>query len=69
MRILFFAEAVTLAHVARPLALAGMAEDVTDKRIRDEQDQWTATHDTLTELPNRGFFQEQLDDRRTVLDQ
>lgn len=46
-----------------PFHFLAVSRDVTDKRIRDEQDQWKAMHDTLTELPNRGFFQEQLDER------
>ncbi|MDO6415083.1 EAL domain-containing protein [Sphingomonas sp. BIUV-7] len=35
--------------------------DVTDERTAEERIRWTATHDALTELPNRGAFSDQLE--------
>lgn len=46
-----------------PFRFLVVSRDVTDKRNSEERDQWKATHDALTELPNRTSFQEQLDYR------
>lgn len=35
--------------------------DVTDERTAEERIRWTASHDALTRLPNRGSFTEQLE--------
>jgi diguanylate cyclase (GGDEF)-like protein len=40
----------------------GVASDVTDERIADMKVRKLALFDTLTELPNRAFFYERLDD-------
>ncbi len=39
----------------------GVASDVTDERIADMKVRKLALFDTLTDLPNRGFFYDQLD--------
>ncbi len=39
----------------------GVGADVTEKRLADERIIHLARYDTLTELPNRSFFQEQAD--------
>jgi diguanylate cyclase (GGDEF)-like protein len=38
-----------------------LQEDITERRRAEEKIVWLARHDTLTELPNRFHFQEQLD--------
>jgi diguanylate cyclase (GGDEF)-like protein/PAS domain S-box-containing protein len=38
----------------------GISRDVTDQRSIEEQVRWTANHDALTTLPNRGSFQASL---------
>lgn len=46
-----------------PFRFLAVSRDVTEKRNSEERDQWSATHDALTELPNRTFFQDALDER------
>ena len=46
-----------------PYCYLAVSRDVTEKHNSEQRDQWSATHDTLTELPNRTFFQEELDQR------
>lgn len=41
-------------HLVRFLV---MSRDITQQRRVEEQMRWTATHDALTELPNRALFQ------------
>jgi len=38
-----------------------MSRDITQQKRVEEQVRWTATHDSLTRLPNRALFQERLD--------
>ncbi len=38
-----------------------MQEDITKQRQSDEKIEWLARHDTLTEIPNRFHFREQLE--------
>ena len=38
-----------------------MSRDITHQKQVEEQVRWTATHDALTELPNRSLFQTRLD--------
>lgn len=48
----------------QPLAGGGwvdMQEDITAQRQSDEKIEWLARHDTLTEIPNRFHFREQLE--------
>jgi diguanylate cyclase (GGDEF)-like protein len=35
--------------------------DVTDERTAEDRIRWTAHHDTMTGIPNRAYFAEQLD--------
>jgi|TARA_R110000782_G_scaffold224342_2_gene311354 diguanylate cyclase (GGDEF)-like protein/PAS domain S-box-containing protein len=44
----------------RALRMIGTRTDITEQRERDERLRWLAAHDVLTELPNRGRFQELL---------
>ncbi|HEX4736825.1 MAG TPA: EAL domain-containing protein [Allosphingosinicella sp.] len=39
-----------------------MSRDITEQKRVEEQVRWTATHDSLTRLPNRALFQEKLDE-------
>ena len=38
-----------------------MSRDITQQKSAEDQVRWTATHDSLTGLPNRALFQEQVD--------
>ena len=42
------------------LRMIGTRTDMTEQRERDDRLRWLAAHDVLTELPNRGRFQELL---------
>ncbi|HYI38906.1 MAG TPA: EAL domain-containing protein [Allosphingosinicella sp.] len=42
--------------------VAAMAREVTDQKVAEERLRWAANHDPLTMLPNRMFFQRQLDE-------
>jgi len=44
----------------RPTALLAISRDVTEQRRSVERARWAAGHDAMTGLPNRRFFQEQL---------
>ncbi|WP_332812835.1 putative bifunctional diguanylate cyclase/phosphodiesterase [Sphingomonas sp.] len=44
-----------------PLWLEGFIWDITEQRSALEQLRWTASHDSLTSLPNRSLFQERLE--------
>jgi diguanylate cyclase (GGDEF)-like protein/PAS domain S-box-containing protein len=46
----------------QPYSFIVMSRDITQQRLVEEQVRWTATHDPLTQLPNRRLFQTQLDD-------
>ncbi|WP_129794216.1 PAS domain-containing protein [Sphingosinicella sp. CPCC 101087] len=43
-----------------PTALLAISRDVTEQRRSAERARWAAGHDAMTGLPNRRFFQEQL---------
>jgi diguanylate cyclase (GGDEF)-like protein/PAS domain S-box-containing protein len=43
-----------------PRQLLTISRDITDQRNALERIEWAATHDTLTQLPNRRYFQERL---------
>jgi len=43
-------------------SLVVSARDVTDERIAQERLRWTASHDTLTRLPNRAYFHDCLEE-------
>lgn len=45
----------------KPIRLLSVARDITQQRASEDAVRWAATHDTLTGLPNRALFQEQLD--------
>lgn len=45
----------------QPIRFIVMSRDITQQRQVEEQVRWTATHDSLTELPNRSLFQAHLD--------
>lgn len=44
----------------KALRMIGTRTDMTEQRERDDRLRWLAAHDVLTELPNRGRFQELL---------
>lgn len=44
-----------------PRQLLAISRDLTEHRNQMAQIRWTASHDMLTELPNRRFFQDQLE--------
>lgn len=46
-----------------PFSFLAVSRDVTERHHSEERDQWSATHDALTGLPNRAFFQDELDQR------
>lgn len=41
-------------------AIAGSARDITDRKASEERTRRMANYDSLTDLPNRGFFHERL---------
>ncbi|WP_106639926.1 putative bifunctional diguanylate cyclase/phosphodiesterase [Allosphingosinicella vermicomposti] len=41
-------------------AVLSVARDITDRKRAEEKMEWLATHDPLTTLPNRAFFQQRL---------
>ncbi len=46
--------------------MAGIAEDITERRRIEEQLAYQATHDELTGLPNRTLLQRHLESIRKV---
>jgi diguanylate cyclase (GGDEF)-like protein len=54
----------TILVTNQPLASGGwvdLQEDITEKRRAEQKITWLARHDTLTEIPNRYHFREQLE--------
>lgn len=45
----------------QPRQLLAISRDLTEHRDNLEQIRWTASHDMLTELPNRRYFQDRLE--------
>lgn len=43
-----------------PVGVQGIARDITERKLAEEQLQYNALYDTLTELPNRTHFMKQL---------
>ena len=39
-----------------------LSRDVTDQKLAEDRASWAATHDALTGLPNRSFFQKRMDE-------
>lgn len=46
---------------ATPTGLISIARDITHQKTADERVHWAASHDALTQLPNRALFQRTLD--------
>jgi diguanylate cyclase (GGDEF)-like protein len=46
-----------------------MSRDITHQKAVEDHMRWTASHDALTELPNRAFFQSKLNQMRQEADQ
>jgi diguanylate cyclase (GGDEF)-like protein/PAS domain S-box-containing protein len=44
----------------RPVKLVVISRDMTQQKASEDRVRWSATHDALTELPNRVLFQERL---------
>jgi diguanylate cyclase (GGDEF)-like protein/PAS domain S-box-containing protein len=42
------------------IGIVGIGRDITDRKLADERIRYLATHDCLTDLPNRGSFNEAL---------
>jgi diguanylate cyclase (GGDEF)-like protein/PAS domain S-box-containing protein len=42
------------------IGIVGIGRDITERQIADERIRYLATHDSLTELPNRAFLSERL---------
>jgi diguanylate cyclase (GGDEF)-like protein/PAS domain S-box-containing protein len=53
--------AVPVQTLGAPAAFLGTVEDVTDRRRFEELLAWQATHDPLTELPNRAQLSEEIE--------
>lgn len=53
-------------HGAEEPVILSLGMDVTERNIADEQLVWMATHDQLTGLSNRHYFQKELDDMLAV---
>ena len=51
------------SHTRQPQYLLGVIEDVTDRKLSAERIAHLAHYDALTDLSNRLFFREQLDQR------
>jgi diguanylate cyclase (GGDEF)-like protein/PAS domain S-box-containing protein len=45
-----------------PISLVAISRDITERREAEERLLWGATHDALTNLPNRTLFQHKLND-------
>jgi diguanylate cyclase (GGDEF)-like protein/PAS domain S-box-containing protein len=45
----------------QPIGLVAVSRDITHQKSTEERVRWTATHDSLTQLPNRVLFRERLD--------
>lgn len=52
---------MTKAESGRLARLIVTTRDVTEERTAEDRVRWSATHDSLTRLPNRAFFQEELE--------
>ena len=46
-----------------PTKLVVISRDITHQKTAEERVRWTANHDVLTQLPNRAFFQQTLDQK------
>jgi diguanylate cyclase (GGDEF)-like protein/PAS domain S-box-containing protein len=42
------------------VGIVGIGRDITERQLADERIRYLATHDSLTELPNRAYFSERL---------
>jgi diguanylate cyclase (GGDEF)-like protein/PAS domain S-box-containing protein len=42
------------------VGVVGIGRDITERKLADERIRYLATHDSLTELPNRSYFSERL---------
>jgi len=49
-----------LGDDGRPIRLVGISRDMTQEKAAEDRVRWSATHDPLTELPNRALFNERL---------
>ncbi len=55
--------APVLDAAGAPNKLVVISRDITHQKTAEERVRWTANHDVLTQLPNRAFFQQTLDQK------
>jgi len=60
MRYISTSKIPLLDNAGNVIGIVGIGRDITQRQIADERIRYLATHDSLTELPNRAFLSERL---------